>query len=198
MSYSVPASAATILSVEEWLAPSPNGEMQVTRHVLDGDGVAAHGFHFFCQADKVRYVMHRAGSIAEGAFGVLASLFYRLDGNAQVAQVIHGIENAEYIDAVVGGFPHEGAHHVIGVMAIAQQILSAQQHLDAAVRQCLSQVFQAFPRIFLEIAYAGIERGAAPGLQRPEANVIESGTNRQHVVRAHAGGNKGLMSVTQN
>jgi len=39
-------------------------------------------------------------------------------------------------------------------MAIAEQILAAQQHLDTAVGQCLAKFPQTFPRIFFQEAHA--------------------------------------------
>jgi hypothetical protein len=41
-------------------------------HVLDGDGVATHLRHAAGELDEVRDVMHRAGGIADRAFGMLA------------------------------------------------------------------------------------------------------------------------------
>ena len=62
-------------------------------------------------------------------------------------------------------FLYERFHHIIGVVAIAQQVLAAQQHLQAGVGQGFTQLAQALPRIFLEEAHAGIKGGAAPGFQ---------------------------------
>ena len=45
--------------------------------------------------------------------------------NAKIAQIVHGIEHAEYVYTVIGRFLYEGTYHVIGVMAVAKQILPA-------------------------------------------------------------------------
>ena len=103
-------------------------------HVLDADGIAAHGLQFAGQFDELGNAVYRAGGVADAAFGMLAGLFYRLDGDAHVAQVVHRIENAEHVDAVVRSLADKRAHHVIGIMPVAEQVLTAQQHLDAAVR----------------------------------------------------------------
>ena len=49
-------------------------------------------------------------------------------------------------------------------MAVTQQVLPAQQHLQARVGQRGAQLAQAFPRVFVQKAHAGIEGGAAPAL----------------------------------
>jgi len=160
------------------------------RHVLDRDGVAAHLRQSLGEADEVRDVVHRAGGVAERAFGMLAGGFDRFDRDLEIAQIVHRVEHAEDIDAVVGGLLHEGPHHIVGVIAVAQQVLPAQQHLDARIRQCLAQFAQTFPRVFAQETHAGVEGGAAPGLERPEADRIELAADRQHVLRAHAGGDE--------
>jgi hypothetical protein len=57
---------------------------------------------------------------------------------------------------------------------------------------------QALPGVFAQIANAGIEGGAAPGLQRPIADLIELVGDGQHVVDAHARREQRLMSVAQD
>jgi hypothetical protein len=59
----------------------------------------------------------------------------------------------------------------------------------------LFQLAQAHPRVFTEKADAGIKGGAAPAFQRPVANVVERGANRQHVIKSQAGGKQGLVGV---
>ena len=78
--------------------------------------------------------MHRAGGVGDGTLGMLAGGFYRFDGNAQVAHVIHGIKDAENVDTIGGRFGDEGANDVIAVMAIAEQVLATQQHLQTGIR----------------------------------------------------------------
>ena len=50
----------------------------------------------------------------------------------------------------------------------------------------------------LQEAHAGVEGRAAPGFQRPEADAVELGADRQHVFGAHAGGDQRLVSVAQD
>ncbi len=51
---------------------------------------------------------------------MFAGRFHRFDGDTQVAHVVQRVEDAEHVHAVGGGARDEGAHHVVGVMAIAE------------------------------------------------------------------------------
>ena len=136
--------------------------------------------------DEVFDGVHRAGGVANGALRVLAGLEHRLDGDLEVAHIVHRIEDAEHVHAVPRRLLHERLDHVVGVVPITEQVLAAQQHLDRRVRQRGFQLAQPFPRIFLQESQAGVERGAAPGLERPETGVVELGARREHVGGAHA------------
>ncbi len=140
--------------------------------------------------------MYRAGGIADSAFGMLADFFYRFYRDADITHIVQRVENTEYVHAVVGRGFDERAYHVVRIMTVAQQVLSAQQHLDAAVRQCLTQFFQAFPGVFFQVAHAGVKSRATPRLYRPEAYVVQFCADGQHVFSTHPRGNYGLMTIT--
>ncbi len=142
--------------------------------------------------------MCRAGGIAQRALGVRAVAAHRLQGGFHIARVVHGVKDAEDVHAVFHRAFDEAFHHVIGVMAVAEQVLAAQQHLQGGLRHGLFKLAQAQPRVFAEKADAGVKGGAAPALQRPVAHVVERGGNRQHIVKAQTGGEKGLVGVAQD
>ncbi|ECV3332148.1 hypothetical protein ECA39_07340, partial [Salmonella enterica subsp. enterica serovar Montevideo] len=123
---------------------------------------------------------------------------HRLQCGFHIARVVHGIEDAEHIHAVFDGAFDEALHHVIGVVAVAEQVLPAQQHLQRGFRHGFFQLAQAQPRVFAKKADAGVKGGAAPALQRPVAHVIERGGNRQHIVKTQTGGKQGLVGVAQD
>ncbi|EMR49873.1 hypothetical protein A671_05356, partial [Salmonella enterica subsp. enterica serovar Dublin str. DG22] len=79
-----------------------------------------------------------------------------------------------------------------------EQVLAAQQHLQRGFGHGFFEFAQADPRVFAEKADTGVKGGAAPALQRPVAHVVERGGNRQHIVKAQTGGEKGLVGVTQD
>ena len=138
---------------------------QQAGHVLDRHRVATHGFHLLGLGHKRFSGMHRAGGIGDGALGMLAGRFDRLDGHAQVTHVVHGIKDAEYVDAINGRFSDKGFDHIVAVVAVAQQVLAPQQHLQTSVGQGCAQLAQTLPRVFFKEAYAGIKGSAAPDFQ---------------------------------
>jgi len=171
---------------------------QQAGHVLDRDTVAAHLHHLFRHGHELFDAVYRAGGVTDGSLGMLAGLLHRSDRGFEVAQVVQCIEDPKHIDAVVGGLAHESAYHVIGVVAITQQVLAAQQHLQARVGQCGAQLAQAFPGIFLQVTQTGIEGGSTPHLKRPVADIVQLFAGGQHVVGAHACGDQRLVRIAQN
>ena len=77
--------------------------------------------------------MNRARGVADGALRVLAGLLHRPDGGFQITQVIQGIKHPEYINAVLSRLGNKSLDHIVGIMAIAQQVLPTQQHLQTRV-----------------------------------------------------------------
>ncbi len=112
--------------------------------------------------------------------------------------VVHGVEDAEHVHAVFDGALDEALHHVIGVVAVAEQVLAAEQHLQRGLRHGLFELAQADPGVLAEEADAGVKGGAAPAFKGPVARVIEGGRNGEHIVEAQAGGEKGLVGVAQD
>ncbi|CQQ46800.1 Uncharacterised protein [Salmonella enterica subsp. enterica serovar Typhimurium str. DT104] len=142
--------------------------------------------------------MRRAGGVGERALGVCAVAAHRLQGGFHIARVVHGIEDAEHVHAVFDGAFDEAFHHVIGVVAIAEQVLAAQQHLQGSLRHGFFELAQAQPRVLAEKADAGVKGGAAPAFEGAVAHVVELSGNRQHIVKAQAGGEQGLVGVAQD
>ncbi|MNM57931.1 hypothetical protein D3C81_691500 [compost metagenome] len=171
---------------------------QQAGHVLDRHRVATHGFHLLGLLHEGFDGVYRAGGVGDGALGVLAGSLDRFNGHAQVTHVVHGIEDAEHVDTVDRCLGDERLDHIVAVVAVAQQVLAAQQHLQAGVGQRRAQLAQALPRVFLEEAHAGVEGGATPDFQRPVADLVELVADRQHVFGTHAGGQQGLVGVAQD
>lgn len=163
---------------------------QQSGHVLDGNRVATHLFQRHSLLYEVFDGVHRARGVADRALRMLAAADHGLDRGFEIAQVVHGVEDAEYIHAVRGRLVDEGVHHIVGVVPVAEQVLAAQQHLDGRVGQRLFECAQSFPGVLLEKADAGVEGRATPGLERPEADSIQLRTDRQHILGAQARGDE--------
>jgi hypothetical protein len=174
-----------------------------TGHVLDADTVGAHGFQVFALVDIVIQVIHLAAQarfghgVADAALEVLAVLLDLGHDGLEVAVVVEGVEGAEDVHAVFTGAVHEGVGHVVGVVAVAHQVLGPQQHGEGGLLEIAFQGADAFPGIFVEKAVHGVEGGAAPGLDGPEAHLVHQFGHRDHVFGAAAGGKQALVAVAQ-
>ena len=167
-------------------------------HVLDAQAVGAHGGEFLGQLNVALDGVHRGDSVAEGGLGVLAGLLDGLHRGQEVARIVQRVENAEDINAVDGHALDTLLDDVVGVVAVAEDGLAAQQHLVRGVRHRLLELAHALPRIFVQETDAGVEGRAAPGFERPEAGFVELLGDRQHVGGDHAGGVERLMRVAQD
>ncbi len=134
-------------------------------HVLDRHGIGAHVLDAFALLHPDVEGMHRAHRVGDGALGVLALFDHRRHRALDVAHVVHGVEHAEHVHAAFRRPFHEGVDHVVGVMAVAEQVLPAQQHLLGRVGHRLLELADALPGVLAQVADAGVEGGAAPGFQ---------------------------------
>ena len=138
---------------------------QQARHILDSDTVSAHICHGLGLSQEGFHIVHRADRVAQRTLGMLARLLHGFNAGFQITDVVQRIENAEHIDAVFRGLFNKRLHHIVAVVAVPEQVLAAQQHLQAGVGQSLTQGTQALPWVFLQKPHTGIKRGAAPALQ---------------------------------
>jgi len=92
---------------------------------------------------------------------VLAGRLDRRDGARQVAHVVQGVEHPEHVYAIGRGALDEPVDQIVGVVAVAHQVLPAQQHLQARVGHHSTEGAQALPRVLAQKAQAGVEGGAA-------------------------------------
>ena len=171
---------------------------QQPRHVLDADRIGAQVFDPPRQIDPQIQGVHRAHGVGQGALGMTTLLAHRTQGGLQIADVVHGVEHPEHIHSVDRCALHETLHHIVGVVAIPQDVLSPKQHLLRSIGHCLFQFADALPGILPQVADTGIEGRTAPGLQGPETHPIQLGGNRQHVIEPHPGRKQRLMGVAQH
>ncbi|VTR68666.1 hypothetical protein DESC_720044 [Desulfosarcina cetonica] len=172
-------------------------------HVLDADAVGAHGLQFLGLIDIIVQIVHFAAQarfghgVADAALKVLA---VRLDlGNdgLEIAVVVEGVEGPKDIHAVLAGTIHERIGHVIGVVAIAHQVLGAQQHGERGFLEVALQGADAFPGILVEKTVHGVEGGTPPGFHGPVAHLVHQLGHGDHVLGAPAGGKEALVAVAE-
>ena len=141
--------------------------------------------------------MQGADGVADSALCMLAIAAYRLNRMADVADVVERIKDAKHIHAIQCGLVDKTVHHAVFVVAVAQQVLTPQQHLQARVGQQGAELAQALPRVFVEEADAGVKGGTAPALDGPVTGLVDVGAGRHHVFHGHAGGQQTLVGVAQ-
>ena len=173
------------------------GQQQV-RHVLDADGVGAHLDQLLRELHEVILAVDRGDGVAQRRLAPAAVLLGVLDGGLQVAGVVQSVEDADDVDAVLDGLAAEGFHHVVGVVLVAQDVLAAEEHLQLRLGQGLAELTEPLPGILVQVPEAGVEGGAAPDLQGPEADVVQGFAGGEHVGKRHPGGRLALVAVPQD
>ena len=172
-------------------------------HVLDTDRVGTHVDQFLGLADVVIEAVNIAAHawlghrVAHATLEMLAALLDLPDDRFEVAIVVQRIEGTEDIHAVFSGAVNEGGSHVVGVVAVAHQILGTQQHGKRRLLGIALERTQTLPRIFVQETVHGVERGTTPGFQRPETDFIHHFGNRDHVLGTPTRCEQGLVSIAQ-
>ena len=96
------------------------------------------------------------------------------------------------------GFLYEIFKDVIGVMSVAEDVLSAEEHLEFGVLNAVADGAETVPGVFVEETEAGIEGSTAPSFERMVADFIELGKNLEHFVGGHSGSDKRLVRVAKD
>lgn len=78
-----------------------------------------------------------------------------LHGAFQVPCIIKGIKNADNINAVCHASFNEFRNDIVCIVVIAQEVLTAKQHLQFGILHMAADGAQAFPGIFIQEAKAG-------------------------------------------
>ena len=167
--------------------------------------MAAGRLQLLGQADVVREVVlagigaGQVAGVADRRLAEAARLQHRVDRDPHVLDPIERIEDPEEIDAGRRGLLDEEAHHVVGVVLVADAVGAAQQHLGQHVRHGLAQRGQALPRVLLEEPHGDVEGRAAPAFHGQklgqQARVV--GRDGDHVVAAHARRQQRLVGVAE-
>ena len=171
---------------------------QQAGHVLDADGVGPHLLQGLGVGRKGLVGVHRAEGVADAALDMGALLVGGLDGGLEVAGVVQRVKDADDVDAVGHRLLDKVLHRVVGVGAVAQHILAAEQHLQLLVGQLLAQDAQALPGVLVQEADAAVEGRAAPALHREVVDLVHFRQDGTHLIHGHPGGQQGLVGVAQD
>ena len=171
---------------------------QQARHVLDGQHVGAGFDEPLGEVNEVLQRVDRADGVGQRGFQGLPGTLHRVHGRLHVADVVHGVEHPEDVDAVLRGLFDEGLDGVVRVVVVSHDVLAPQQHLQPGIGHGLPDQPQALPGVFVQVPEARVERGAAPHLDRPEADLVEILGDGQHVLGAHARRQQRLVCVPEH
>ena len=111
------------------------GRFAQARHIFDAKDMGAGLFKFFRHRDVVLqrvFLFIGIGEIAAVANCGLAQatgLADLVDRDPHILDPVQAIEDAEHIDARIGRLLDEIAHHVVGIVGVADRVGRAQQHL---------------------------------------------------------------------
>ena len=167
-------------------------------HILDRDGVRAHLLQLDGHLHEVVLVVHGADRVAHGRLADAAVFLGGLHGGFHVAGVVERVKNADDVDAVFDRQADELVHHVVAVVLVTQDVLTAQQHLQLGLGHGLAQRAQPLPRILVQEAKARVKRGAAPAFQRIVADSVQLLSCGEHILEAHPRRGLRLVRVAQN
>ena len=169
-----------------------------TGHILDADGGSAHFLQFLHHFHVLLLGVDGRGGVGQGAGGDGACLYGGFHGDLQVVRIVEGVEDTDDVNAVLHGLLHEELDKVIGVVGVTQNILTPQQHLQLGVGHGGADLAQTLPGIFVQVAQAAVEGGAAPALHGVVAGLVHGGQNLLKIGEGHTGGHQGLVGITND
>ena len=77
-----------------------------------------------------------------------------VNGNLDVADIVEGVKYSDDVNSVFNALFNKEADNIVGVMLVAQKILTSEKHLKLGVGAGCSDFSQPLPRVFVEVAQA--------------------------------------------
>ena len=173
-----------------------------TCHILDTNGVCTHFFKFFCVLSEafvcVSFYVGGADRVADSRLNVAAFFNCSLDSCFKVSLIVERVKNSDDVDTVCYGFLNEVFNNVVCVVAVAENILTAEKHLKLCIFYLVTDLAKSFPRVFVQETEAGVESSAAPCFDSIVAYFVHLFKDGKHFFRCHSCCNQGLMRVTDD
>ena len=125
-----------------------------TGHVLNTDRIRAHVLDSFGNIHIILGCISIAQGIADRNLRVTSSgrllLFIRSVNCAlKIPHIIQSIKDTDNIHTVRDGLLYEIFYHIIRIMTVSENILSAEQHLKLCILKAFSQLAESDPGILL-------------------------------------------------
>ena len=169
-----------------------------TGHVLDADGGSAHFLQLLDHLHIVGLGVNRRGGIRNGTGSNGTGVDGGLHGNLQVVHVVQSVKNTDDVDTVFHGLLDEELYEIVGVVGVAQNILTPQQHLQLGVGYGSADLAQTLPGIFVQVAQADVEGGAAPAFDGIVASLVDGRKHGLELLIRQAGCDQRLICITQH
>ena len=168
-----------------------------SRHILDTDGISSHTLKSLGVIFEIIGGIDLARGIAYCRLNVTALALCGVYGSFEISGIVERIENSQYIDSVSNRLLNEIFDHVVGVVTVAEDVLSAEEHLKLCILYVRTNCTKSLPGIFVKETKAGVEGSASPSLKRMIADAIKLFENRKHLLGCHSRSYKRLMRVTK-
>ena len=102
-------------------------------HVFNTEGVGSQIFKLFRHIYETVYAVNGADGIADGGFDMFAAGLYLSHSPFDIADIVQCIEDTKDINAICRGPFDESFQHIVGIVPIADQVLTAEQHLKLGI-----------------------------------------------------------------
>ena len=112
---------------------------QQAGHILDTQGISAHLLDFLSNILPVIHGVSIAQGIAQSNLSMALFLLGSLNGSLQIADVVEAVKDTDDVNTVCDGFLNKVLHHIVSIVVVAQNILSAEQHLQLGIFKAVSQ-----------------------------------------------------------
>ena len=169
-----------------------------TCHILDADGVCTHVLDSLGDVYPVIKGVRIAEGIGQCDLCMAFFLVRCLDCGLKISKIVEAVKDTDDIDTVCDGLLYEILYYVICIRLVAQNVLTAEEHLQLRVLEAVTQLSQSVPRILFQEAERCIEGSAAPALYRMISDLIHLVDDRKHLFSRHTGRDQRLMRVTQH
>ena len=116
----------------------------------------------------------------------------------KIPDIVQAVKDTYDINSIGGGFLHKIFHYIVGIGAISENILSAEEHLKLCMLESVAELSQPLPRILFKETQRCIKCCAAPAFDRVVPYFVHLINNRKHLFCCHSCGDQRLVCITKN
>ena len=170
---------------------------QNASHVLDGQRVNAHVGLLLRKLHVKLGRVHGRRRVANRTLRMPAVLLHAANRRLKVARIVQRIEDAENVHSVLAGQRDKAFDDVVRIVLVAENVLTAQQHLKRRLLADLANLAQTLPGVLAQEAHADVKGRPAPAFQGVEARIVHLLGDAENVVRPHTRRPQGLVRIAQ-